>query len=103
MTEKAFMANKAWAAYTEHFMNGYRNSEFVKDNPDCEMIEFLDGFISHEMVVKATIDRRDSKVDSIKEESHTSYYNQSFDQLVTKNDKKVAAETLAKQQKLIRF
>ena len=60
------------------------------------MIEFLDGFISHERVVQATIDRRDAKVNSIKEESHTSHYNQDFYQFVAKNDKKVAEETLAK-------
>ena len=67
------------------------------------MIEFLDGFISHERVVQATISRRDSKVNPIKEESHTRHCNQYFDQLVVNNDKKVAVETLAKQQKLLRF
>ena len=55
------------------------------------MIEFLDGFISHERVVQATIARRDAKENPIKEESHTSHCNQDFDQLVAKNDKKVAA------------
>ena len=43
-------------------MNGYRNSEVVKDNPDWEMIESLGGFISHERLVQATIARRDAKV-----------------------------------------
>ena len=61
------------------------------------MIEFLDGFISHERLVQETIARRYSKVNPIKEESHTNHCNQSFDQLAAKNDKKVAAETLAKQ------
>ena len=91
------MTNKAWAAFTEYLMNGYRNSEVVKDNPSWEMIEFLDGFISHERVVQATIARRDAKVNPIEEESYTNHCNQSFDQLAAKNDKKVAAETLAKQ------
>ena len=53
--------------------------------------------------MQATISRRDYKVNSIKEESHTSHCNQYFDQLVAKNEKKVAAETLAKQQKLLIF
>ena len=67
------------------------------------MFDFLDGFISHERVVQATISRRDSKVNSIKKYSHTSHCNQAFDQLVAKNYKKVAAETLDKQQKLLIF
>ena len=86
MTEKVFMTNKAWAACTEHLINGYRNSEVVKDNPDWGMIDFLGGFISHERVVQANITRRDAKVNSIKEESHTSHCNQAFDRLVAQND-----------------
>ena len=97
------MTNKECAARAEHLMNGYRKSEVVKDNPDWEMIEFLDGFISHERLVQATIARRDDKVNSIKEDSHNSHCNQAFYQLVDKNDKNVAAETLAKQRKLIKF
>ena len=54
------------------------------------MNEFLDGFISHERVVQETTARRDAKINSIKEESHTSHCNQYFDQLVAKNDKKVS-------------
>ena len=84
-------------------MNGYRNSEVVKDNPDWEMIEFLDGFMYHEKLVQATIARMDAKVNLIKKESHTSHCNQAFDQLVSKNDKNVATETLAKKRKLLRF
>ena len=56
------MTRKTWDARTEHSMNGYRTSEVVKDNPDWEIIEFLDGFISYEMVLKATIARRYAKV-----------------------------------------
>ena len=103
MTEKAFMTNKSWAACTEHLMNVYRNSVVVKDNPDWVIIYLFDVFISHERVVQANIYRRDVKVNSIKEESHTSHCNQDFYQLVAKNDKKVAAETMAKQLKLLRF
>ena len=89
------MNNKAWAACTDHLINGYHNSEVVKDNPYWEMIEFLDGFISHERLVKENIARRDSKVNPIKEGSHTRHCNQYFDQLVVNNDKKVAVETLS--------
>ena len=85
------MTNKSWAACIEHLMNSYCNSEVVKDNPYWEMIEFLDGFIYHERIVQATIARRDAKVNSIKEESHTSHCNQAFDQVVAKHYKKVAA------------
>ena len=60
------MTNKAWATCTEHLMSGYLNSEFFKDDPDWEMIDFLDEFISNETVVQATISRRDSKVNPIK-------------------------------------
>ena len=65
-------------------MNGYRNSEVVKDNLDWEMIDLLDGLISHEWGVQATIARKDAKVNSIKEESHTSHCNQAFYQLAKK-------------------
>ena len=84
-------------------MNGYRNSEVVKYNTDWEMIEFLDSLIYHERVVQDTISRRDEKVNPIKKDSHTIHCNQYFDQLVVKNDKKVAAETMSKQKKLLRF
>ena len=57
----------------------------------------------YERVVQATIARRYAKVNPIKEESHTSHCNRAFDQLVSKNYKKVAAETLAKQRKLLIF
>ena len=99
--ENEFTTNKAWAEFNEHLMDKYRNSEVVKDNPDWEMIEFLDGFITTERILQATIARRYAKVNSIKEESHTSHYNQAFDQLVSRNDKKVAAETLSKQRKIL--
>ena len=67
------------------------------------MIEFLDGFMYHEKLVQATIARMDAKVNLIKKESHTSHCNQAFDQLLVKNDKKVAAETLAEQKNLLIF
>ena len=60
------MTNKVWSACTEHLMNVYRNLEGFKDNPDWEMIEFLDGFIFRESLVQATIARRYSKVNSVK-------------------------------------
>ena len=84
-------------------MNGYRNSEVVRDNLDWKMIELFDGFISHERVVQETISRSYAKVNSIKVDSHTSHCSEDFYQLVVINGKKVTAETLAKQKKLLRF
>ena len=44
--------------------------------------------------------RKKSGVISLKEEAHASHCNQSFDQMLAKNDKKVAAENLAKQTRM---
>lgn len=82
---------------------GYRHSSVIKDKPKCEMIEFLDSFFSRERLVFASVARRNNVITSIKKESNSSHCNQAFNQTVAKNDKKVAAITLAKQPKLVKL
>ena len=53
--------------------------------------------MSNGRVISAIEARKKAGIVSLKQESHTSHCNQAFDQMVAKNDKKVAAETLAKQ------
>ena len=95
--------NEVWDKCTSYLINGYKNSPVIKDNPKYEMIEFLDGFLSHERVVSASVARRDNLIKLIKEESNSSHCNQSFDQPVAKNDKRVAAITPSKQRKLVKL
>jgi len=52
----------------------------IKDNPGWEIIEFLDGFKSHEGNLEANKARAEAKVRSIKEESQSSHANQAHDQ-----------------------
>ena len=83
------MTNATWAKCTPYLIKGYRNFPIIKDVPEWEMIEFLDGFLSYERVVSASVARRNNRIVSIKEESNTSHCNQAFDQAVAKNDKKL--------------
>ena len=62
----------------------------------------LEGFGLYEWVIDAHMRRRESRFISVKLDSNTSHANQSYDQLVDQNDKKLAAETLSSQCKIIR-
>ena len=53
MTENAFMTNEAWAQCTTNFIKGYRSTTYVKENPQWDIVKFLDGFLSHERVISA--------------------------------------------------
>lgn len=97
MTENAYMTDDAWSKCTPHLLEGYRKMPVIKDNPEWEIIEFLDGFRSHENNLEANKARTTAKVRSIKEESQTSHACQAYDQEMAKQDKKNCADTLAKQ------
>ena len=97
MTENAYMTDDAWGECTPHLLEGYRKMPVIEDNPEWEIIEFLDGFRSHENNLEANKARTAAKVRSIKEESQTSHACQAYDQETAKQDKKNCADTLAKQ------
>ena len=102
-TENAYMTDQAWEKTTVAIVKGYRHLPYVKENPQWWVAELLDGFKSHENVLAAHQLRAENKISSLKEESNTSHANQGYDQLVAKNDKKVAAETLYVQRSLSKF
>ena len=101
-TENAYMTDEAWLKCAKAIVKGYRHLPYIKENPDWWVGELLDGFKSHENVLEAHELRAENKIRSLKEESNSSHANQGYDQLVAKNDKKVAAETLYEQRKLIK-
>ena len=101
-TENAYMTDDAWKKTSEAIVKGYRHLPYIKENPDWWVGELLDGFKSHENVLTAHELRYEHKIISLREESNSSHANQGYDQLVAKNDKKVAAETLYEQRKLLK-
>lgn len=99
MTENAYMTDDAWLKVSMALVKGYRLLPYIKENPHWYVAELFDGFKSHENVLKAHELRFDAKIISLKEESNSSHVNQGYDQLVAKNDKKNAAESLYDQRK----
>jgi hypothetical protein len=100
MTENAYMTDAAWLEVSKAIVRGYRQLPFIKDNKDWYMLELLDGFKSHENVLPAHQLRIDFKIRSLKEESNTSHVCQAYDQLVAREDKRNAAESLYDQRKM---
>ena len=72
----------------------------IRDNPQWAILEFLDGFGSHEYEPRALKMRAERNILSAKEESKTSHVKQSYDQFVANNNKKILAETLSCQRKM---
>ena len=103
MTESAYMTNEAWLKATPYLMKGYRQLPYIKDNPNWFIVEFLDGFVSHESVFEANKLRAEKKCLSVKEEAATSHSNQAYDQLVAKNDKHIACDTLTLQRTMLKL
>ena len=102
-TENAYMTDDAWLKVSEAIVRGYRQLPYIKENPQWGIVELLDGFKSHENVLEAHELRAKNNIDSLKEESNSSHVNQGYDQLVAKNDKKVASETLYEQRSLAKL
>ena len=100
MTENAFMTHDAWYETTKAIIHGYNQMPVIRDNPQWSIVEFYDGFSSHEYEPRSLELRAARNIHTAKEESGTSHVNQAFDQLVAKNDKKVAAEILAAQREM---
>jgi hypothetical protein len=75
-------------------VDGYRQLDIIKDNPDWWMLELLDGFGSHVNCHEANMHRWQHKVLSLKEEGDSSHINQAYDRFTAKNDKQVHREAL---------
>jgi hypothetical protein len=94
MTESAYMTDAAWLQVLRAIVEGYRLMPFIKDNPTSSLVEFLDGFNSHENVLEAHQLRTDALIISLKEKSNSLHVYQGYNQFVAKNDKQNAVESL---------
>ncbi len=99
MTENSHMTDDAWLKVSKAIVKGYRLMLLIKDNPNWHIAELLDGFRSHKNVLEAHKLCAEALIISLKEESNSSHVNQGYNQLVAKNDKKNAAETLYNQRR----
>ncbi len=76
MTENAYMTDDAWLEASKAIVKGYRQLPFLKENEDWYITELLDGFKSHDNVLKAHEICADQLIISLKEESNSSHVNQ---------------------------
>ena len=72
----------------------------IRDNLQWAIIEFLDGFGSHEFESRVLEIRDKINILSAKEYYKMSHVNQAYNQLLVNNNKKKEAETLACQRKM---
>jgi hypothetical protein len=93
------MTDDAWLKVSKAIVKGFCLMPLIKDNPNRHVAELLDGFRSHENVLEAHELHAQTLIISLKEESNSSYINQEYNQLVAKNDKKNAAESLCDQRR----
>ena len=75
MTENAYMTDDAWLEASKAIVKGYHQLPFMKENKDWYITELLDGFKSHENVLKAHEIHADQLIISLKEESNSSHVN----------------------------
>ena len=73
MTENTYMTNEVWMHAAPFIMYGYRQVPIVRDNPDWDIVEFLDRFKSHEAYFQANKFRTDANCSSVKESSNSSH------------------------------
>ena len=81
MTKNAYMTDDAWLEASKAIVKGYCQLPFMKENEDWYITELLDGFKSHENVLKAHEICADQLIISLREESNSSHVNQGYDQL----------------------
>jgi hypothetical protein len=103
MTENAYMTDDAWLQVPKEIVKGYCLLPYIKENPQWYVYKLLDGFKLHKNVLKAHELCSDALIISLKEESNSSHVNQSYNQLVAKNNKKNAAKSLYDQRKAKKF
>jgi hypothetical protein len=99
MTKNAYMTDDAWLKVSKAIVKGYCLMPLIKDNPNWHIAELLDGFRSHENVLEAYGLCAEALIISLKEESNSSHVTQGYYQLVAKQDKKNAAESLYDQRR----
>ena len=61
MTENAYTTDEAWEEASAAIVSGYHKMPHVY-NPEWLMVEFLDGFKSHENVLRAHEFRADNNI-----------------------------------------
>ena len=87
------MNNEAWTHAGLLIMDGYRKVTIVRDNPDWDIVEFLDGFKSHKACFQANKFRTYANCCSVKENSNSSHENQGYGQKVARDEKRKANYT----------
>ena len=96
MAENTFVIYIAWAQCATSLIKGYHSATHVKESLQWDIVEFLDGFLSHERVLSSIEARKKAGIVSLKEEAHTNHCNKVFSQMVATNDKEVTVETLTR-------
>ena len=68
MTENSFMTHDAWYKATKAIIYGYNEIPVIRYNPQWYILEFLDGFGSHEYEPRALNMQAERNILSVKEE-----------------------------------
>ena len=76
MTDNVYMTNEAWTQADSYIMKGYRKLPIVKENPDWDIIEFLDIFKAHKACYQANKVCTNDNCSPIKDKSQSSQANQ---------------------------
>ena len=92
------MTNDASHEATKSITNGYNRMFVIRNNPWWDMWRLFDGFVSHGFVMRALDLQAERNIITAKEDSKISRINQSYYQLIDKNDKNIVEDTIASQQ-----
>ena len=94
MTENAFMTHGEWFGASKAIIKSYQQIPVIRDKPQWEILELLDGFGLQEFEPCALELCSNNHIISTKEGSKTLHANQTYDQLVENNNKNIMVETL---------
>jgi hypothetical protein len=94
MTKTGFMTEEAWVAIAPSQAAGIRAMAGIADNPEWWCLKIIDGFGPHTSSPVAMKIYADAKILLLKEEADSSHVNQSYDQEVARNDKRVGRACL---------
>ena len=103
MTDNVYMTNEAWTQADSYIMKGYRKLPIVKENPDWDIIEFLDIFKAHKACYQANKVCTDDKCSPIKEKYQSSQANHGYDQKSSRGDKRKASTNPTTIRQVIKF
>ena len=80
MTPSAYLRNEHWALCAENICAGMRAAPVVCEHPNFWIMLCLDGYAAHVMTFEAQVIFTKYKVMVLKENSHSSSFNQAYDQ-----------------------